>query len=42
MQHHYMCELVKDKELVIKEVLNVIILSDRMTKALTVDLFKKN
>lgn len=42
MQYHYVCELVNDKELVIKEVLSVIILFDGMTKALTVDLFKKN
>ena len=42
VQHHYVREVVNDKELEIEWVPSTMMLADRMTKALTVDLFKKH
>lgn len=42
VQHHYVCELVNDKELEIEWVPSAMMLADGMTKALIVDLFKKH
>lgn len=42
VQHHYVRELVNDKELEIEWVPGAMMLADGMTKALTVDLFRKH
>lgn len=42
VQHHYVRELVNDKELKIEWVPSAMMLADGMTKALTIDLFKKH
>ena len=42
VQHHYVRELVNNKELEIEWVLSVMMLANGIIKALTVDLFKKH
>lgn len=42
VQHHYVRELANDKELEIEWVPSAMMLADGMTKALTVDLFRKH
>lgn len=42
VQHHYVRELVNNKELDVEWIPSAMMLADEMTKALTVDLFKKH
>lgn len=42
MQHHYICELVADREVEIKWICSTSMLVDRFTKALSADSFKRH